>query len=55
VQVEGELRADTGVVERSESTVGFVPARSWRKGGLVFRAEPARYRLEVRVVGYDRP
>jgi uncharacterized protein (TIGR02588 family) len=55
VQVEGELRGDTGFVERSESTIAFVPARSWRTGGLVFRAEPARHRLEVRVVGFDRP
>jgi uncharacterized protein (TIGR02588 family) len=55
VQVEGELRADTGVVERSESTVGFVPAQSWRVGGLVFKTQPAGHRLEVRVLGYDRP
>ncbi len=55
VQVRGELHADTGVVERSESTVDFVPARSWRKGGLVFSADPRRYRFDVRVVGYDRP
>lgn len=55
VQIEGELRADTGVVERSEATIGFVPAQSWRTGGLVFRGNPAGYRLEVRVVGFDRP
>ena len=55
VQVQGELRADTGVVERSEATIGFVPAQSWRTGGLVFRGDPAGYRLEMRVVGFDRP
>lgn len=55
VQVQGELRADTGVIERSESTVDFVPARSWRRGGLVFQNDPRRHRLEVRVVGFDRP
>lgn len=55
VQVRGELQADAGIVERSESTVDFVPARSWRKGGLVFNARPARDRLDVRVVGFDRP
>jgi uncharacterized protein (TIGR02588 family) len=55
VQVEGELRSDTGVVERSESIVDFVPARSWRKGGLVFKADPRAYQMEVRAVGYTRP
>ena len=55
VQIQGELAAETGVVERSESSVDFVPAQSWRKGGLVFKAEPGRHRLEVRVVGFDRP
>jgi uncharacterized protein (TIGR02588 family) len=55
VQILGELRADTGVVERSESSVDFVPARSWREGGLVFQNDPRRYRLEVRPVGFDRP
>src|SRR5687767_298455 len=55
VQIEGELRADTGVVERSEATIGFVPAQSWRRGGLVFKGDPAVHRLQVRVVGFDRP
>lgn len=55
VQVEGELRSDTGVVERSESTVDFVPARSWRKGGLLFKGDPRAHRMEVRAVGFGRP
>jgi uncharacterized protein (TIGR02588 family) len=55
VQVHGELRSDTSVVEQSESSVDFVPARSWRTGGLVFAKDPRTYRVEVRVVGFDRP
>lgn len=55
VQVQGELRSDTGVVERSESTVDFVPARSWRRGGLVFARDPRAHRMEVRAVGFGRP
>jgi uncharacterized protein (TIGR02588 family) len=55
VQVHGELRSDTGVVDQSESTVDFVPARSWRPGGLVFKNDPRRYQVEVRPVGFDRP
>jgi uncharacterized protein (TIGR02588 family) len=55
VVVHGELMSDTGAIERSESNVDFVPARSWRTGGLIFRNDPRRYRLEVRPVGFDRP
>jgi uncharacterized protein (TIGR02588 family) len=55
VLVQGELRGDTGVVERSEVTVDFVPARSWRAAGLVFKNDPRRHRMEVRPVGFDRP
>jgi uncharacterized protein (TIGR02588 family) len=55
VLVQGELRSDSGVVERSESTVDFVPARSWRTGGLVFAQDPRAFRVEVRPVGFDRP
>lgn len=55
VLVQGELRADTGVVERSEVTVDFVPARSWRRAGLVFAQDPRAHRMDVRPVGFDRP
>jgi uncharacterized protein (TIGR02588 family) len=55
VLVQGELRSDTGLVERSEGTVDFVPARSWRRGGLVFARDPRTHRMEVRPVGFDRP
>jgi uncharacterized protein (TIGR02588 family) len=55
VQVQGELRSDTGVVERSESTVDFVPARSWRRGGVLFKSDPRGHRMEVRAVGFGRP
>ena len=55
VLVRGELRSDSGVVELSESTIDFVPARSWRIGGLVFTKDPRAHRMEVRAVGFDRP
>ncbi len=55
VLVQGELRGNTGTVERSEATIDFVPARSWRRGGLVFKNDPRGYRMEVRPVGFDRP
>ncbi len=54
--VRGELRDAAGVVvEQSESTIDFVPARSWRPGGLVFRKDPRLYRVELRPAGFDRP
>jgi uncharacterized protein (TIGR02588 family) len=55
VLVQGELRGDAGTVERSEATIDFVPARSWRRGGLVFGQDPRGGRVEVRVLGFDRP
>lgn len=53
--VEGELRADTGLVEKSEATIDYVPAQGHRRGGLYFSNDPRRYRLEIRPKGYDRP
>lgn len=55
VQVAGELRSDSGVVEQAETTVEFVPAEAERGGGLLFTRDPSRYRLELRALGYDEP
>lgn len=53
--VEGELSADTGTVEKSSMTFRYVPGESTRHGGLVFTHDPARFDLELRATGYDRP
>lgn len=55
VTIEGELRADTGSVEKSEVTISYVPAEASRKGGLFFSHNPAHYQLQLRPKGYDRP
>jgi uncharacterized protein (TIGR02588 family) len=55
VQVEGELRADTGAVETSDVTIDYIPGDSERRAGLLFRADPRRHRLEVRARGFDLP
>lgn len=55
VNVEGELRADTGVVETSDATIDFVPGRSFRRAGLLFSEDPRRHRMEIRTKGYDLP
>ena len=53
--VEGELRGDTGTVEKSEATIDYVPAGGKRFAGLFFEEDPRSYALTVRPKGYDRP
>jgi uncharacterized protein (TIGR02588 family) len=53
--IEGELRSDTGTVEKSNVTIDYVPAGSHRRGGLLFTHDPARYTLQIQPKGYDRP
>lgn len=53
--VEGAIHGDTGVVERSQVTVDYVPAQGARKGGLFFTRDPRGRRLEIRPLGYGRP
>lgn len=53
--VEGELKSDTGSVEKSDVTIDYVPANGKRLGGLFFQEDPRRHELTVRPKGYDRP
>ena len=55
VLVEGELEADSGKVERSETTIDYVPARGEQRGGLYFSRDPQRSRLRLRAHGYRDP
>lgn len=55
LSIAGELRSDTGSVERSEVTIDYLPARSTIRGGLFFREDPRRYVLEIRPLGYGEP
>jgi uncharacterized protein (TIGR02588 family) len=55
VLVEGELEADTGKVETSETTIDYVPAEGEERGGLYFRQDPRRLRLKLRAHGYREP
>jgi|SRR5215218_52965 len=55
VEVEGELLGDSGTVETTQVTIGYVPARGTTSAGLFFSEDPRRYRLEIRPKGYDRP
>lgn len=55
VQVDGELKADTGTVEKRSVVLHFVPAGATRSGGLFFRHDPGLYRLDLSANGFDRP
>ena len=50
VEVEG-----TAGEETSAASIDYVPGRSRAEGGLVFRTDPRRTGLSVRVTGYQLP
>ena len=55
VQIEGELKDGGRVVETSNANVSYVPGESQRRAGLIFKHDPRRYEVELRVTGYEQP
>jgi uncharacterized protein (TIGR02588 family) len=55
VLVEGELQADGGNVETSETTLDYVPAKGLERGGLYFAHDPRRGQLRLKAKGYREP
>ena len=55
VIVEGELQADTGRVEVSQTTLDYVPGGGDQRAGLYFTHDPRRLRLRLRAHGYREP
>lgn len=55
VIIEGELMADGGRVETSETTIDYVPAGGEQRAGLYFTHDPRRLKLRVRAKGYRDP
>jgi uncharacterized protein (TIGR02588 family) len=55
LKVEGALRRDGRTVEVSDTTFDYVPANSYRRGGLFFRQDPRSAEIELRAVGYSDP
>lgn len=55
LQVEGELVGPDGPIETSEATIDYLPARSEREGGLIFREDPRAHELRLRAKGYVNP
>ena len=55
VEVEGVLKQGDGAIETSGLVFDYVPGHAERRGGLFFREDPRRHRLELRPLGYQRP
>jgi uncharacterized protein (TIGR02588 family) len=55
VDIEGELRTGIEPVERSRTTIDYLPPRSEKKAGLFFTRDPRQFDLQVRSLGYEEP
>lgn len=55
LQITGELRQGSSIVETSGATLGYLPSFSRRKGGLFFQEDPDRYELRLYPKGYADP
>lgn len=53
--VEGVLLDAGRTIQMSRVTIDYVPSESRRSAGIIFTEDPARYTLELRALGYDRP
>lgn len=55
VMVRGELLADSGRVEASETMIDYVPGRGRQRAGLYFTRDPRGLKLRLRAEGYRDP
>jgi uncharacterized protein (TIGR02588 family) len=55
VIVEGELEADTGRVEVSQTALDYVAGGGEQPGGLYFSRDPRQLKLRLRAHGYREP
>jgi uncharacterized protein (TIGR02588 family) len=55
VIVEAELRSGTELMERSWTTVDYLPPRSEKKAGLFFVRDPRQFDIRVRSLGFEEP
>lgn len=54
--IQGVLTDDGArEVEREHTVIDYLPRGSARRGGLVFRADPRRDRLELRLTAFEAP
>lgn len=55
LRIEGELRIDGTLEERSVAIMDYLPGHSERKGGLFFRRDPRTGQLRIYTTGYEKP
>lgn len=55
VQVTGVLSAGGAELERRSTTLDYLPGGGDRRGGLLFRTDPAAGELELQAEGYREP
>jgi len=55
VEIEGQLKSGGASIETSSAVIDYVPGHSRRSGGLFFREDPRRHRIEVRALGFQTP
>lgn len=55
VHVEAVLRQSGSDVETSNANFDYVPGKSERRGAIVFSRDPRKYKLWLRVTGFENP
>ncbi len=55
VVVEGQVRDGEAVLETSEVTFDYVPAKSTASGAMLFQSPPEAGQLQIRPTGYSDP
>jgi len=55
VVIEGLLLEGSVPLERSETTIDYLPPRSEKNVGLFFTRDPRALRVELRALGYEEP
>ncbi|WP_338608746.1 TIGR02588 family protein [Pelagibacterium nitratireducens] len=53
--ITGTLFDGDRTVEESEATLDYLPQQAERKGGLIFRENPAEFDLRLEASGYAKP
>lgn len=55
VQVEVALRTAEGESETGQFDLPYLPRRSTREGWVTFQHDPAKGKMEPRILGYEKP
>jgi uncharacterized protein (TIGR02588 family) len=55
VTIKGEIRSNGEVLESTQATLDYVPAKSRREGGLFFNTDPEGLELVLQASGYTQP